>query len=418
MQPIDILFWILYFILLYVTIFSVLTLLDESYVKRRRLKIKKWPSVSIIIPAYNEEKTIAETLKSLVALDYPKNKLEIIAINDGSKDNTKNVIKSFEKYGVKLINQENKGKGAALNNGLKIAKGEFFVCLDADSFVEPKTLKEMIAYFTDKKIAAVTPIMKVKNPKNLLQKIQSLEYILYIYMKKILERLNAINVAPGPFTIYRREVLIKIGGFDQKSIVEDQEIAYRLQKYQYKIVQSEKGNVTTIAPKTLRKLYKQRSRWSRGSLLTLYKYREMIFNKKYGDFGMYNLPSIAFGTSLFFFVIIFFFVYSVVPFIETIRQWSLVNFSISLNMQTLLPDLQNSLVNYLFYTDYAKAFILVSVFLIVLLFMFKAHKETNENMGLKNLIPLTLFFIVYYIVLSFMWLGAMIELAFRKGYKW
>lgn len=407
----NIIFWVLYFVLLYITVVLLFLLVEADEHKTKRRKFRTLPKVSVIVPAYNEEKTIGGTLRSLLRLDYPKSKLEIIVVNDGSTDRTKEIVESFKKHGVKLLNQKNRGKGASLNRGLKMAKGEYVACLDADSFVERDTLKNMISYFYSEKVGAVTPVMKIKNPKTLLQKIQWFEYILYIYLKKILEQINSIHVTPGPFTIYRKSIIEKIGGFDETSIVEDQEIAYRLQKYHYKIVQSESGDVFTTAPSSIRKLYRQRSRWFRGTVITLYKYRNMIFNREYGDFGVYQLPSLMFSIFMFVFIILFLSYYTVLPLIQTINRFALVNFAV-----TIKPSMEY-IFSSLFYIDYAKFFIIAFFFAVSIAMMVKAHKEVQEGIHIRNSVALAAFFIVYYILMSFIWLVSMIELAVR-GRKW
>jgi len=407
----NIMFWILYFALLYITVVLLFLLVEADENKTRKKKLRTLPKVSVVVPAYNEEKTIGETLKSLLKLDYPKNKLEIIAVNDGSTDKTEEIIKSFEKDGIKLLKQKNRGKGACLNRGLKVAKGEFVACLDADSFVERDTLKNMIPYFSSERVGAVTPVMKIKNPKTLLQKIQWFEYILYIYLKKILEQINSIHVTPGPFTIYRRSAILKIGGFDETSIVEDQEIAYRLQKNQYKIVQSESGDVFTIAPRNIPNLYKQRSRWFRGTIITLYKYRDMVFNRRYGDFGMYQLPSLIFSIFLFVFILIFFAYYMLLPLAQTINRFAMVNFAI-----VIKPSVEY-IFSSLFYIDYGKFFIIALFFVVSIVMMVKAHKEVEERIRIRNSAALAAFFIAYYILMSFIWLASMVELVIYRN-KW
>jgi cellulose synthase/poly-beta-1,6-N-acetylglucosamine synthase-like glycosyltransferase len=405
----NVMFWILYFVLLYITVVLLFLLVEADENKTRRKRFRTLPKVSVIVPAYNEEKTIGDTLRSLLSLDYPKNKMEIIVVNDGSTDRTREIVKSFEKDGVRLLNQKNRGKGACLNRGLKLAKGEYVACLDADSFVERDTLKNMIPYFYSEKVGAVTPVMKIKNPKTLLQKIQWFEYILYIYLKKILEQINSIHVTPGPFTIYRKSVVEGIGGFDETSIVEDQEIAYRLQKHQYRIVQSDRGDVFTIAPRNIRRLYKQRSRWFRGTLITLFKYRDMVFNRKYGDFGMYQLPSLMFSIFLFVFILLFFGYYMLLPLIQTVNRFAMVNFAV-----TIKPSMEY-VFSSLFYVDYAKFFIIAFFFVVSIVMMVKAHREVEEGINIRNSAALAAFFIVYYILMSFIWLASMIELAvYRK----
>ena len=169
-----------YFLLLFLSIFWLLVLFssNEEEDKRRKKnnKLKKHPFFTAIVPAFNEEKSIKETLISLLNLDYPKNKIEIIIVNDGSTDRTKeiveDVIKSNPSREIILINQKNKGKGRAMNKGLRKARGEFFACLDADSFVAPDALKVMLPMFeSDEKVGAVCPLLKVKGPRSILQKV-------------------------------------------------------------------------------------------------------------------------------------------------------------------------------------------------------------------------------------------------------
>jgi len=141
-------------------------------------KLKKYPFVSVLVPAFNEGEVVKETILSVLNLDYPEDNLEVIVINDGSTDNTRKVVEEVvndHKYrNIILINQENQGKAASLNNALKIAKGEFFSCLDADSFVDKFTLKKMLALYedNDSDLAIVTPALKVARPSSIIQKFQ------------------------------------------------------------------------------------------------------------------------------------------------------------------------------------------------------------------------------------------------------
>ena len=414
---IDIIFWITYIISLYLTIFLVLTFF-ESPMRKKKAQLKKYPHISIIIPAYNEENTITDTIKSVFALNYPKNKLELIVVNDGSTDKTLEIAKKTSQLSngitVNIIDQKNTGKGAAMNNAIRQSKGEFFVSLDADSFVSAQTLKKMVPYFDDGKVASVSAIMKVRNPKTLFQKMQWLEYVLYAFVKIILSNIHCIHVTPGPFSMYRKSIIQSLGGFDEKSIVEDQEIAYRLQKNHYKLAQSYDGEVTTIAPPTLKELYKQRNRWFKGSLTTLYDYRSLIFNKNYGDFGMFQLPSIVSGMFLLLVVIIMFIKGIMIPIYNQIYNLALINFDFALYYNTTLSNILAGFVTSIFSYDYAKVFIIAILFSINLAIIIKAHKYTNEKIKINQLIPLVLFFIVYYIILSFMWIASIIDLANTK----
>ncbi len=215
--------WTAYLISLYFVVFWLLVLLDSD--KKSKAKgLNYYPKVTIAVPAYNEEKNITPTLESVIRLDYPKEKMDIIVINDGSTDQTKQVIEDFISkcdHEIRLINKKNEGKGAALNAALKLGKGEFFICLDADSFASRNAIKKILPHFTSKDIAVVLPIIKVSRPKNIWQKMQWLEYTVNMFYKKLMGRLNCIHVSPGPFSVYRKDILEKIGGFDAGNLTED-----------------------------------------------------------------------------------------------------------------------------------------------------------------------------------------------------
>lgn len=409
----DIVFWAVYFFSLYVSVFLLITFFETRAPLKRRDAL---PFVSVIVPAYNEEESIGKTLESLMKLDYPKNLLEIIVVNDGSKDKTQSIVEDFLRkenpFKLLLMNQKNSGKGVALNNGIKRANGEFVACLDADSMVRSDTLKEMIRYFYDDGVAAVSPLMKVYQPKTVLQRLQALEYLLYGFLKCIFSSMNSIHVTSGPFSIYRKNAIQKLGGFDEKTIVEDQEICYRIQRNHYKILQSTTGEVFTIAPKNLSELYTQRCRWFKGSAMTIYQYRDMLFNKKYGDFGMFQLPTLVMGLILPFVTVTLFFKYFVFPSITSIKNLFLLNFSIYFPKYTLI-ELQSILLMY----DYTKIFIILTVFTIGMYWMLKGFKNGSERLSAYQVIPLLLYFVVYYIILSFIWVGSMFELLVLKRVK-
>ncbi len=410
----DVLFWSFYFIMLYFSIFLALTAVDHAKARSQKASMpRNLPTISIIIPAHNEESTIGGVIGSVLALDYPRKNLEIVVVNDGSTDGTRRIAESFKPQGVVVISQKRRGKGGAMNEGLKMARGEFLACLDADSFVEPNTLRKMLTHFITKKVAAVTPVMKVKTPGTFLQKIQWVEYLLSVYMRKLLSYLNVISVTPGPFSIYRTDVLRKLGGFDCKSIVEDQEIAYRLQEKHYQIVQSNEGDVYTFAPRNLKELYYQRKRWFKGSLLTLYQYRNLMFNREYGDFAFYQMPSVLFGLLSCIVVVFFVLQYTVAPLINSLWHMYITNFYISLN-----PSFSDAVTNFLFSADYSKIFVIWSFSVILVVFLLNSHKETREKLKSWEALPLAAFALVFFIILSFMYFKSLVELILGKEITW
>ena len=137
--------------------------------------------------------------------------------------------------------------------------------------------------------------MLVYQPKKLLQMIQRVEYNIGVFTKRVMGLINAIHVTPGPFSIFRRSVFKEIGLFKHAHNTEDMEIAFRIQSFCYKITNCHDAIVYTIAPKTLKTLYKQRTRWSYGFIKNAIDYRRIFFNKKYGDMAMLTLPFAVIG---------------------------------------------------------------------------------------------------------------------------
>ncbi len=294
-ELLDVVLFSIYFLLLFLSIFWMLVLFSPS--QEKRTKLQRTPFFSAIVPAYNEEKSMEMALESLVNLDYPAEKMEIIVINDGSTDRTPKIVEQFihehPSPSIILLHQQNGGKAKAMNHGLTIVRGEFFACLDADSFVSPNALQAMLPLFEDnEKVAAVCPLIKVKKPQNVLEKVQWYEYIINMFHRFLNAKLNCLHVTPGPFSVYRTQIIRNIGSFDEQTITEDLEIAVRLQKHHYQILHTFDAIVETVAPSTWKALFRQRVRWYKGATDNTIQYKELVFNKNYGDFGMLRMPTI------------------------------------------------------------------------------------------------------------------------------
>ena len=290
----NLIIYIFLFTSLYFEVFLMITYIEKrktiktEYLERKN---KDLPSVDIIVPCFNESTTIINTINSILDLDYPKDKFKIIVVDDGSEDNSSKVLEIFkDNPQIKIHHKENGGKYTALNFGIENSKADLFGCLDADSFVDKNALKNMIPYFENQKIMAVVPSIKIYKPGNILQKIQKVEYDWGILMRKILTYLNALHVTPGPFTIFRRKIFKKIGNYKHAYHTEDLEMALRMQKHNYKIANSHRSIVYTVAPKTIKTLYKQRRRWTYGFLKNVIDYKHMFFNREYGNLGFFILP--------------------------------------------------------------------------------------------------------------------------------
>ena len=293
----DILVYIIFFIGLYFGVILLITYLEikpELEKEKSDVLPKKYPSVTIIVPCFNEGKTIEKTVESILALNYPKSALSIFVVNDGSTDNTKEVLKKYEGHpNIKTFSIENGGKHNALNFAIEKTHSEIVACIDADSFVDPQSLRRLIRRFEDPEITAVTATIKITKPESYLQHIQKMEYFCTAFLWRTLSAMNAQYVTPGPFSAYRLEVLKKIGGFRQGHQTEDLEIGLRLLKQGYKIRNAETAYVYTTVPATFMTLYRQRVRWSYGFLNNMIDYRKLFFNKKVGNLG-FILPITTF----------------------------------------------------------------------------------------------------------------------------
>ena len=287
------------FLGLYFEIFLLISFFERQPEQKSAALPRYFPTVSIIVPCWNEEKTLAATMQSLFALEYPKERLSFIIVNDGSTDNTLAVARGFESHPqVKVFSKENGGKYTALNLGIESCDSELVGCLDADSSVAPDALIESVKKFVENdRTMAVVPAMRVNNPRNMLELMQAVEYTFGIFYKKMFDNLAAISVLPGPFSIYRRSVFAIVGPFRHAHNTEDMEMAFRLHQHGLLIENAHTAVVYTNAPKTVRSLVKQRTRWSQGFLQNSQDYHYMYFNPRFGNFGLLVLP---FGLTMFF----------------------------------------------------------------------------------------------------------------------
>lgn len=286
--------YICLFIALYFEVFLLISFFEKKPLTKTSVRPKHYPSVTMLVPAYNEAGTLAQTVESLLSLDYPKDKLKVLIVDDGSRDSTRNIgqaLAAQHETRVGYLYKENGGKYTALNLGIQRSNSELVGCLDADSFVAKDALLEVVKKLeADPSIMALTPVMKVHRPKKVLELMQAVEYTFGIFYKKMFDNLAAVNVLPGPFSIYKREVFKKIGLFKHAHNTEDMEIAFRMHAHGLKIVNAHTAVVYTTVPTTLRSLLKQRTRWSQGFLQNSQDYKYMFFNPRFGHLGMLVLP--------------------------------------------------------------------------------------------------------------------------------
>jgi len=286
------LLWGISFVTLWLTLVWLNFLYAEPLPKK---KFSDYPKITFGIPAHNEAETILKTINSILEADYPVDKKEIIVVDDGSTDNTSDVVHKFistHNVPVKVIRKPNGGKASALNVALDIATGEFFSVMDADSRISKESVKLSLSNFTDKQIGAVISRVRVDDPKNFLERIQRFEYIMSSMVRKIMCNFGTLSITPGVLSIYRADVIRKLGGFthDKNNLTEDLEIAMRL-KYNGYLIKMEPESITyTHVPNTLSSLWKQRIRWARGYIYNHWNYRKMFFSNRHGIFGVFQMP--------------------------------------------------------------------------------------------------------------------------------
>ena len=249
--------------------------------------------VTVIIPAYNEEKVIVTTVERILCSDHKD--LEVLVIDDGSVDNTSGVLQAAfgENNRVTLIRVPNGGKAAALNVGLDKAAGDILVALDADTQFQSDTIPRLVRWFSDPEIGAVAGNAKVGNRTNMITRWQALEYVVAQNLeRRALAALGTLTVIPGAVGAWRKSVLQEMGGFHSDTLAEDQDLTIGIQAKGYGVRFDPSAVAWTEAPATFRGLAHQRFRWAFGTLQCLWKYRGMTFNPRYGALGLFALPQV------------------------------------------------------------------------------------------------------------------------------
>jgi cellulose synthase/poly-beta-1,6-N-acetylglucosamine synthase-like glycosyltransferase len=253
----------------------------------------KGPTVSVLIPCFNEEKVIAASVRRILASAWPN--LEVMVLDDGSSDDTAKVVaEAFAgEPRVRLRRFENGGKARALNRGLAEAKGEIIVALDADTLFPPDTIPALVRWFADPRVGAVAGNAIVGNRRNLITRWQALEYVTAQNLeRRALAALGAVTVVPGAVGAWRRAALEELGGYPSDTLAEDQDLTLAVQRAGWTVEFDPEARAYTEAPETVAGLLKQRFRWSFGTLQCLWKHRAGLFNPKRPVLGFVALPQI------------------------------------------------------------------------------------------------------------------------------
>ena len=260
--------------------------------RRRRAEPPDYhPPVSVIIPAYNEERVIVASVTRVLASDYPG--LEVIVVDDGSKDRTSALVADAfaGDARVTLLTLPNGGKAAALNRALKQAKGEIVIALDADTQFEPETIRRLARWFADPLLGAVAGDARVGNRINLVTRWQAVEYITAQNLeRRALAGFEAMTVVPGAVGAWRRAALDAVGGYPEDTLAEDQDLTIAIQRAGWRVTYDPRATAWTEAPESFRALAKQRYRWAFGTLQCLWKHRAILRARKPSGLALVGLP--------------------------------------------------------------------------------------------------------------------------------
>jgi peptidoglycan-N-acetylglucosamine deacetylase len=251
------------------------------------------PSVTVLIPAHNEESVIVQTINSVLLSDLKD--LHIIVVNDGSTDRTKELLDTnFSRNPrVRIIHQVNRGKAAALNLAMSLADTEIVVTIDADTEIEPDAIGKLIRHFSDPKVGAVAGNVKVGNRSRWLTRWQALEYITSQNMeKRAFDLLNCITVVPGALGAWRKKAIEAAGGITADTVAEDADLTIAIRRLGWRVSYDEEAVAWTEAPETAGQLIRQRFRWTFGTLQSFWKHGDTLLRPKYGTLGWIALPNI------------------------------------------------------------------------------------------------------------------------------
>jgi cellulose synthase/poly-beta-1,6-N-acetylglucosamine synthase-like glycosyltransferase/peptidoglycan/xylan/chitin deacetylase (PgdA/CDA1 family) len=251
------------------------------------------PSVTVLIPAHNEESVIVQTVKSVLLSDLKD--LRIIVVNDGSTDRTRELLdENFSREPrVRIIHQVNRGKAAALNLAMSLADTDIVVTIDADTEIEPDAISKLVRHFSDPKVGAVAGNVKVGNRSRWLTRWQALEYITSQNMeKRAFDLLNCITVVPGALGAWRKKAIEAAGGITADTVAEDADLTIAIRRLGWRINYDEEAIAWTEAPETASQLIRQRFRWTFGTLQSFWKHGDTLLRPQYGTLGWIALPNI------------------------------------------------------------------------------------------------------------------------------
>ncbi|QOV36365.1 glycosyltransferase [Streptomyces ferrugineus] len=281
--------------------FGMMLILARRHHRQRNRRRFSWgppvhQPVSVIVPAYNEKECIANTLASLSKSTHP---IEIIVVDDGSTDGTSEIARraahELGMTNVRVIRQENAGKPAALNNGVRSASHDIVVMMDGDTVFEPDTVRQLVRPFADPEVGAVAGNAKVGNRDTVIGAWQHIEYVMGFNLdRRMYDLLRCMPTIPGAIGAFRREAVLQVGGMSEDTLAEDTDITIAMHRAGRRVVYQEHARAWTEAPGSLKQLWSQRYRWSYGTMQALWKHRKSLTDKgPSGRFGRVGMPLVV-----------------------------------------------------------------------------------------------------------------------------
>ena len=368
-----------------------------------------FPKISVLIPAWNEGETIGNTIQAVLDSDYPEDKLEVIVVNDKSSDNT---LEEMKKFGDKIRvvdNEVNMGKSGSLNKIAKLAKGDIIAVVDADSYPNKESIRQMIAYFEEDGVGAVTSAILVKGGKTRLERLQAVEYTIIAWNRKLLQFIEGIYVTPGPLSMYRKEAMLLDGGFDTKNITEDIEMTWKILKHGYKVRIDLNSKVYCSSPNTIKTWWKQRLRWNLGGMQTMIKYRRLIFNPRYGMMGLFVVP---FFITTFFLSLVGLGVFFYVLLKKIFQSYLMTKYAYISSSSFLSVDTLNLNANVF------ALFATLLIFFGLLYLVFSQKYVIDRKIGIKDVPLFALYLLIYLSLYPFVLVHSIWRFLVTKKFEW
>jgi cellulose synthase/poly-beta-1,6-N-acetylglucosamine synthase-like glycosyltransferase len=283
---------------------GLLLLLATRHARQRRQPGWSWgppvtEPVSVIVPAFNEKEGIEAAVRSLAGGDYPV--IEVVVVDDGSTDGTALLVEGLGLPNVRVIRVPNGGKANALNTGIALARHDLIVTVDGDTIFEPDSIRMLVQPFASPAVGAVAGNVKVGNRASMVAAWQHIEYVIGFNLdRRLYEVLNCMPTVPGAIGAFRRAALAEVGGISDETLAEDTDVTMALCRAGWRVVYEERAKAWTEAPATLEQLYRQRYRWSYGTMQAMWKHRRALTDSgDSGRFGRVGLPFLAlFGVAL------------------------------------------------------------------------------------------------------------------------